>query len=41
MKTENKNTVILTITQKMKFFVVNLTKYVQDLHANNDKMLMK
>lgn len=36
-----KNTIPFTITQKMKCLSVNLTQYVQDIHAENYKTFIK
>ena len=37
----NKNTIHVTIAPKMKYLGINLTKYVQDLYAENYKTLIK
>lgn len=43
MKTgvQNENTILFKIAPKMKYLGINLTKHVQDLYAENYKMLMK
>lgn len=40
METESSNTIPFTIAPK-RMNRVNLTKHIQDLHTENDKMLMK